>query len=71
MKQIWMKYSYLFTISFFILGFFNIVFAWIGFFCIIVPFVFVIKDNKRTWCQTTALGRIYLPDCSQEFGRTT
>ena len=51
MKQIWMKYAYLFTISFFILGFFNIVFAWIGFFCLIMPFVFVIKDNKRTWCQ--------------------
>ncbi|MCO1602699.1 hypothetical protein [Desulfosporosinus nitroreducens] len=52
MKQIWMKYSYLFTLSFFILGFFNIVFAWIGFFCLIMPFAFVIKDNKRTWCQS-------------------
>jgi len=52
MKQIWMKYSYLFTISFFILGIFNIIFAWIGFLCLIMPFVFVIKDNRRTWCQS-------------------
>jgi len=52
MKQGWIKYSYLFTILFFILGFFNMVFAWIGFSCLIMPFVFVIKDNKRTWCQT-------------------
>ncbi|HEY8908751.1 MAG TPA: hypothetical protein VIM51_00485 [Desulfosporosinus sp.] len=51
MKKIWIKYSYLFTISFFTLGFFNIVFAWIGFLCIIMPFVFVIKDNKNTWCK--------------------
>ncbi|WP_459929594.1 4Fe-4S binding protein [Desulfosporosinus burensis] len=52
MKQIWMRYSYLFTILFFTIGFFNIIFAWIGFFCLIMPFVFVIKDNKRTWCQS-------------------
>ena len=52
MKQIWMEYSYLFTISFFILGIFNIVFARIGFLCLIMPFAFVIKDNKRTWCQS-------------------
>ena len=52
MKNSWIKYSYLFTILFFILGFFNIAFAWLGFFCLIMPFVFVIKDNKRTWCQS-------------------
>jgi len=51
-KNSWIKYSYLFTILFFILGFFNIVFGWFGFFCLIMPFVFVIKDNNRTWCQS-------------------
>lgn len=52
MKRNWIQYSYLFTILFFALGFFNIVFAWVGFFCLILPFVFVIKDNKKTWCQS-------------------
>lgn len=52
MKERWIKYSYLFTILFLVLGFFNIVFAWIGFFCLIMPFVFVVKDNNRTWCQS-------------------
>ena len=51
-KNSWIKYSYLFTILFFILGFFNIVFGWLGFFCLIMPFVFVIKDNNKTWCQS-------------------
>lgn len=51
MKEIWIKYSYLFTISFFILGIFNIIFAWIGFFCLIMPFVFVIKNKEKTWCK--------------------
>ncbi|MBP1759167.1 MAG: hypothetical protein H6Q63_84 [Firmicutes bacterium] len=52
MEKTWIKYSYIFTIAFFILGLFNIIFAWIGFFCLIMPFAFVIKDNKRTWCQS-------------------
>jgi hypothetical protein len=50
LKEIWTKYSYIFTISFFILGFFNIIFAWIALFCLISPFVFVVKDKKTTWC---------------------
>jgi len=52
MTKAWIKYSYLFTILFFTLGFFNIIFGWLGFFCLIMPFVFVIKDNNRTWCQS-------------------
>lgn len=51
MKHGWIKYSYLFTILFSIIGFFNIAFAWLGFICLIMPFVFVIKDNKKTWCK--------------------
>lgn len=50
-KQFWVKYAYFFTLSFFILGFFNIIFAWLGFFCIIMPFVFAVKDKKNSWCQ--------------------
>lgn len=52
MKQIWKEYSYLFTILFFILGIFNIIFAWIGFLCLIFPFVFVIKNKEKTWCKS-------------------
>lgn len=52
MKKIWIKYSYLFTISFFVLGIFNIVFALIGFICLIMPFVFVVKNKEKTWCKS-------------------
>lgn len=51
MKRFWVKYSYIFTITFFILGFFNIIFAWLGFFCLIMPFIFAAKDKKNSWCQ--------------------
>ncbi|HYE09182.1 MAG TPA: 4Fe-4S binding protein, partial [Patescibacteria group bacterium] len=51
MKVNWMKYLYAVTILFFTLGFFNIVFAWLGFVCLILPFVLLIRDKKKTWCQ--------------------
>ncbi|WP_425804978.1 hypothetical protein ACHOLT_00545 [Desulfitobacterium sp. Sab5] len=52
MKRLWIKYSYLFTLLFFVLGIFNIIFAWIGLLCLILPFFFVIKDKEKTWCKS-------------------
>lgn len=51
MKKNWTNYLFAITILFFTLGFFNIIFAWFGFLCIILPFVFLFKDRKKTWCQ--------------------
>ena len=51
MNRDWKKYLYFVTITFFALGFFNIIFAWLGFACMILPFVFLAKDRKKTWCQ--------------------
>ncbi len=43
---------YILTILFFTLGFFNIIFAWFGFACMIIPFVLLAKDGKKTWCKS-------------------
>lgn len=43
---------YIIVILFFALGFFNIVFAWLGMACLILPFILLFKDKKKTWCQT-------------------
>lgn len=51
MKSKWLKHLYIFTILFFTLGFFNIAFAWLGLMCFILPFVLLIRDKKKTWCQ--------------------
>jgi hypothetical protein len=51
MKKNWTNYFYIITISFFTLGFFNIIFAWLGFICMILPFVLLARDKKKTWCQ--------------------
>lgn len=51
MKKNWTSYLYLFTILFFTIGLFNIIFAWLGFICMILPFILLLKDRKKTWCQ--------------------
>lgn len=52
MKKNWTNKLYLFTISLFTLGFFNIIFAWLGFLCMIIPFVLLVKNGEKTWCQS-------------------
>lgn len=51
MKRNWTSYLYLITILFFVLGLFNIIFAWLGFICMIMPFILLLRDKKKTWCQ--------------------
>lgn len=48
----WTNYLYVVTILFFSLGFFNIIFAWLGLICMLMPFVLLYKDKKKTWCNT-------------------
>ncbi len=47
----WTSNLYIITILFFGLGFFNIIFAWLGFACMIIPFILLVKDGKKTWCK--------------------
>lgn len=47
----WRKYSFIITLIFFSLGFFNILFAVLGLICLILPFILLIKNKRKTWCQ--------------------
>lgn len=51
MKKNWTNYLYILTILFFTFGFINIIFAWIGFACIVTPFILLAKNKRKTWCQ--------------------
>lgn len=51
MRKGFKGYLYIITILFFVLGFFNIVFAWLGFTCLTLPFILLLKNRKKTWCQ--------------------
>ena len=47
----WRRYLFLIAIVFFALGFVNIIFAWIGFLCLTLPFILLAKNRKKTWCR--------------------
>lgn len=51
MSKGWRKYLFLATVMFFTLGFFNILFAWLGFVCLAFPFILLAKNKRKTWCQ--------------------
>ncbi|MGH4121095.1 4Fe-4S binding protein [Clostridium sp.] len=51
MNKKWKNNLYILTILFFAIGFFNIIFAWLGFACMIIPFILLAKNGKKTWCQ--------------------
>lgn len=51
MSKGWRKYLFIITVMFFTLGFFNILFAWFGFVCMILPFILLAKNKRKTWCQ--------------------
>lgn len=43
--------TFIFTILFFALGLFNLLFAYLGFICMLLPFLFLIRDKRKSWCQ--------------------
>jgi hypothetical protein len=47
----WTNSLYGVTLAYFVLGFFNIIFAWLGLACLLIPFILLFKDRKKTWCQ--------------------
>ena len=46
----WYDYLWIFTICFFVLGFFNILFAWLGMICFIAPLLFAIIGGNKGFC---------------------
>ena len=46
------KYLYLGTLSFFALSFMNIHLAVLGLICMALPVYLLLKDKKKTWCQS-------------------
>lgn len=45
------QYLYLLVLIYFALGFINIHFALIGLFCMMIPFILLVRNRKKTWCQ--------------------
>lgn len=46
----WYDYLWIFSLTYLILGFFNIMFAWIGLICFITPLVLSISGKGKIYC---------------------
>lgn len=47
MKKKWYDYLWIWTIIYFVLGFFNILFAWLGMIDFLVPLIFAIVGGNK------------------------
>lgn len=60
-KKPWYQYLWIFTVAYTILGFFNILFGWLGMICFILPVIIAILGGDKTYCNKYC-GRSWLFD---------
>lgn len=51
-KKNWNDYLWIATITYFTLGIFNILFAWLGMICFITPMVFALVKGNKVYCNS-------------------
>ena len=51
-KKHWYDYLWIWTIIYFILGFFNILFAWLGLLCFSIPLIIALCGGGKKYCNT-------------------
>lgn len=49
-KKAWNDYLWIFSLTYLILGFFNIMFGWLGLICFIVPLIISIVKGNKGYC---------------------
>lgn len=50
MKKRWYDYLWIFSSVYLILGFVNIIFAWIGLLCFIIPIIISVAGGGKAYC---------------------
>ena len=45
------KYLFIINLTYFIIGFINVHYALLGLICMLLPFVLLVKNNRKTYCQ--------------------
>ena len=51
MKKHWYDYLWIFSLTYLILGFFNILFAWLGLICFFVPLIISLAKGTKGYSQ--------------------
>lgn len=60
MKKKWYDYLWIFSLTYLILGFFNILFAWLGLICFFVPLIIsLVKGTKGYWNRYCGRGQLF------------
>ncbi|MEG1994638.1 MAG: 4Fe-4S binding protein, partial [Oscillospiraceae bacterium] len=49
-KKRWNDYMWIFSATYLILGFFNILFAWIGLLCFFIPLIISVATGTKAYC---------------------
>ena len=49
-KKKWYDYLWIVSLTYLILGFFNILFAWLGLFCFFIPLVIAVGKGNKAYC---------------------
>ena len=50
MKKRWYDYLWVVSLTYLILGFFNILFAWLGLFCFFIPLIISVTKGTKGYC---------------------
>ncbi len=50
MKKKWYDYLWLLSLTYLILGFFNILFAWLGLLCLFIPLIIALVYGTKSYC---------------------
>ena len=60
MKKHWYDYMWILSLTYLILGFFNIMFAWLGLLCFFIPLIIALVQGKKATVTATAAGDSFL-----------
>ena len=50
MKKHWYDYMWILSLTYLILGFFNIMFAWLGLLCFFIPLIIALVQGNKGYC---------------------
>lgn len=62
MKKHWYDYLWIVSLTYLILGFFNILFAWLGLLCFFIPLIISIANGTKFLGTGHTMVRLFIPE---------
>lgn len=51
-RKPWYEYMWIVSVLYLVLGFFNILFAWLGMLCFLIPLIIAVSKGTKSYCNT-------------------